>query len=75
MWCSLVLVLGGLGKIRIDPPSSSRQGEAAAAAQTIALSGPETAYFYLSGPGPGHMSPAATQWSNNNDGFVSKATV
>ena len=23
MWCSLVLVLGGLGKIRIDPPSSS----------------------------------------------------
>ena len=74
VWCSLVLVLGGLGKIRIDPPSS-RQGEAAAAVQTIALSGPETAYFYLSGPGPGHMSLAATQWSNNNDGFVSKATV
>ena len=26
---------GGLGKIRIDPPSSSRQGEAAAAVQTL----------------------------------------
>ena len=38
VWCSLVLVLGWLGKIRIDPRSSSSQGEAAAAAQTIALS-------------------------------------
>ena len=75
VWCSLVLVLGWLGKIRIDPRSSSSQGEAAAAAQTIALSGPETAYFYLSSPGPGHMSPAATQWSSNNDGFVSKAAT
>ena len=37
VWCSLVLVLGWLGKIRIDPRSSSSQGEAAAA-QTIALS-------------------------------------
>ena len=36
VWCSLVL--GWLGKIRIDPRSSSSQGEAAAAAQTIALS-------------------------------------
>ena len=78
MWCSLVLVLGGLGKIRIDPPSSSakvrplQQCRHSATSDYCTL---ETAYFYLSGPGPGHMSLAATQWSNNNDGFVSKATV
>ena len=79
VWCSLVLVLvlGWLGKIRIDPRSSSSQGEAAAAAQTIALStlrSRDRVLLPLS-PGPGHMSPAATQWSSNNDGFVSKAAT